>query len=923
MRRLFILGLLFGLVYILQFLQVGGEGVVSAQSLVSVGFILLAAYTLGEITSRFGLPKITGYILTGLVFGPYVINLFSVEVVDNLKIINGLAIGLIALSAGGEMKVSSLKQIARSLTLLVLIKGGLILLAIMGAVYAVAASGMLPFLADAPTSLILAVGGLFGVLAIGTSPAATIAVINETGSRGRLADTTLGVAVFKDVVMVVLLAIFIALAKVFSSPDAVFDPHVLLIVGEELGFSILAGAVLGGIILLYIRFINAEMWLFVIAIIFSMNAFAESFHLEALLLFITAGFIVQNFSEHGDDFVHLIESVALPVYVVFFSVAGAGLNLNALAQVGLVAGILVVVRVIAIFAGTRLATRLAGEPEAIQKNAWLSFISQAGVVIGLTIIIENNLPELGPEIRIVVLGTIAINLLAGPVLFKMALAKVGETREQREGSEAAVAPSPEDGEEPGEPAPELPEPPSDIHYAEPDFASPKLTTAALRVQEGLIHVQQDFQDQFIAQERETLRTFLAQVRDRYEQTVSNLEPQVTATGDAQAQAHHFREARIAFSEWLQSEVVAFGTRPERTETDEQAFEDFTTAIHLICQRADERFVVIQEPERFAPTPGDNLYVRFRKSLKRVSEGFSSFLGSGVRDTRTIPFQRIAHYQFDGLLPGDMVPVANLMGAAPLFVLDKTRILNQQIDEQITTILDRLQPEEGPPLPLDTSVFEQMQEAMAVEFEQALADITRYYEDIQQRVAFALVQRYQAFLDDLDGAGTFELPARRRRFSLVYEASQDAKQEIHKALDRWETYAKGAAGNLAKHLDVVVLADHIGRHVDDTVVQVSATIREQVGAHVATAKQACTDSQQRLEAAFAEEAPPAESKRTLVSERQTLLDTLDQQSIEPLEVLRESRTLNALLDQMLAQFSTLATEVPETYTVVEIDDLPSA
>ncbi|MDH3224522.1 MAG: cation:proton antiporter, partial [Gemmatimonadota bacterium] len=361
MRRFVVLLLLLGLMALLQVLQAGSDTALNSFSLATFGFVLLAAYTLGQVAANLQLPKITGYIVTGLMFGPQVLNVFSSAVEADLRVVNDLAIGLIALSAGGEMHLAGLRKIARSLLLITLIKGGLILVAVTGAVLALAP--LIPFLDGQSLGLVLSVGMILGVLAIGTSPAATIAVINETGAKGRLADTTLGVAVVKDIVMVVLLALSLALAQTFSADGHGFEAAILGELALELSLSLLAGAALGGIIIAYLKYVGAEPWLFVVGVIFAMTAVAHEFHLEALLVFIVAGFVVQNASTLGHGFVELVERVALPVYVVFFSVAGAGLDLAALRTVLLIAVAIALVRLGAIYTGTALATKLAGEPE--------------------------------------------------------------------------------------------------------------------------------------------------------------------------------------------------------------------------------------------------------------------------------------------------------------------------------------------------------------------------------------------------------------------------------------------------------------------------------------------------------------------------------------------------------------------------------
>ncbi|MCI0697078.1 cation:proton antiporter [candidate division KSB1 bacterium] len=918
MRRIIILGLLFLLMYALQFLQVETEAPFHPKSLATLGFVLLAAYTLGEVTSSFGLPKITGYIVTGIVFGPYVVNLFSVGVVDDLKGVNSLAIGLIALTAGGELKLSGLRRVAKSLTFIVLIKGFLILLAVGLTVFAI--RPLIPFLADATAPLVLAVGAIFGILAIGTSPSATIAVINETGAAGRLTDTTLGAAVVKDVVMVVLLAVAISLAKLFSTPGMVFESTVFLHVGKELLFSIIAGAVLGATIIAYIRFIHAEMWLFIVGVIFFATAVAELFHLEALLMFITAGFMVQNFSKFGDSLIHPIEDVSLPVYVVFFSIAGAGLELGALRQVGVVALILVVVRIVAIYFGTRFATTLANEPPAIKKNAWLSFIAQAGVVLGLSIIVENNLPGLGAEIKTVVLGTIALNLILGPITFKIALANAGETKEKREA--AAVVPAAETpAAVAGEPVPAV-QLPLEVRYPVPDFLSPQLNEAAGRLREQLIKLQNEFVETFIKPQTGELQSFVAQMRNLYGHAVERLAAEVVRIFDATPRPliHIVRESRIAFSRRLMGEITSFAANDERTVAAQNAFKELFAAVAAICEQSEAGIEVTQEPERFQALPGDSLFVQARKMLKRWRKKIVGMFGSGAAMTRFVSLRRLAKYHFAGGLPMPMLKAANWVGAQPLFALKKCAILYRLIDEGYETLITFLE-ENGENPPAKTAL-NRMRASLDEEFKQALADVEQYGHDCQKGLGLIWAQTYGTFLRDLRLAGTFELPRRRYRYSRIYEQSEKAKSSIAAALAVWSKYNKGFAGNHAKQAEIVILEDNVSRIVDATIFQTAGRLFEKLQAGVLAAKEKCEAGRQNLEQAFDAGAHMARLREAIVAQQEEIVAFIQNDSLKKLNALRASRELNALMDVMLQKFSELADEMPREYFIVDEDDVPA-
>jgi len=610
MRRIVVLAILLGLMRLLQTFQIGTETAFHPLSLATFGFVLMAAYTLGQVATGVQLPKITGYIITGLVFGPQVLNVFSSGVEADLRVVNDLAIGLIALSAGAEMHIAGLRKIARSLFWIVAVKGLLILVLVTATVFAL--SSYLPFLSGQPTGLILSVGMILGVLAIGTSPAATIAVISETGAKGRLADTTLGVAVAKDIVMVVLLALAIALTKTFSPDGHGFEVAILRDLALELGLSLIAGALLGGLIIAYIKYLGGELWLFVVGVVFAITATAQQFHLEALLVFIIAGFVVQNVSKLGHDFIHLVEKVALPVYVVFFSVAGAGLDLAGLRSVLPIALALVAVRLFAIYAGTGLATKIAGEPDAVRKNAWMAFVAQAGVVIGLLIIVENNLPGLGSEIRTLVMGTVAIHLLLGPILFKWALTRAGE-----------------------------------VATAESTLAS-----VEIRGEAELTRLPAEIEQPIAALERH-LRLSVAPL------TTACVEGPIALAG--------------AVATWpdtpersaLDVRVSAYSVRPL-----DIALNRLWSQAHRAALEVPRQVSVPLEDHWYRPTATDSWLDRWLKVGRRVRRTLGRLSGGKSALYRVAPIRHMALYHIDGALTEDLVPVLALISAQPALALQE-------------------------------------------------------------------------------------------------------------------------------------------------------------------------------------------------------------------------------------------------------------
>jgi Kef-type K+ transport system membrane component KefB len=415
-----------------------GDAVVfaGARSTMTFGFLLLAAYLLGDVLSRFRFPKITGYILAGLLFGPYVLDLAGADTVRELKLIDDLALTFIALAAGGELRIRELRERRRSIVLTVLFQMIIVFLGV-GA-FTLAARPLLPFLAGQPVSHLLAVAAILGTFALARSPSSAIAVISECKARGPFTEMVLGVTVVADVLTIVVFATVVSIGQALVIPGSRMDFDFILMVVFELSGSILGGILLGWAIALYIRYIKAELLVFILALVFMVAFFSRQFalfldhfsnvsiHLEPLLICLTAGFCVQNFSREGNLLMEKVDRGSLPIYVIFFSLTGAALNIDAMRQTWLIAVLLVGVRFVLIWLGAYAGGSLSGDPARFSRMSGLSFVTQAGVSLGLAGIVMTRFPGWGEALATTIVGIIAMNQLVGPVTFKLALRRVGE-----------------------------------------------------------------------------------------------------------------------------------------------------------------------------------------------------------------------------------------------------------------------------------------------------------------------------------------------------------------------------------------------------------------------------------------------------------------------------------------------------------------
>lgn len=392
---------------------------------VLLGFVLLSASLAGALAAEVGLPRITGFILVGIAAGPSVSGLLPETAVTDLRLIDSFALALIAMLAGGELRIESLRPQARTIAVTTLAVTAVVWVGMAAAVLAV--RPLVPFLADLPLTSALGVALLLGVWAANSSPDLTVAVIEEKHARGPLVEVILGVTIVKDVVVIVLFTLTLALVAPLLDPSRSFSAHALVDLAREVGGALALGAAGGWVFSQYLgagkkRRPPLATFLFAYVLV----VLAEELHVELLLAGVAAGFVIENLSPAGDKMIQGIRSVAVVIFAFFFATAGAGLDLGAVLRYGPAALALFLARVFL----TRLATirgaRMAGASDEIRSRAWLGLVSQGGVSLGLVLLIQESFPSVGAGVVALAMAVIIGNILGGPVLLGRALSQSNE-----------------------------------------------------------------------------------------------------------------------------------------------------------------------------------------------------------------------------------------------------------------------------------------------------------------------------------------------------------------------------------------------------------------------------------------------------------------------------------------------------------------
>ncbi|MEL6344030.1 MAG: cation:proton antiporter, partial [Myxococcota bacterium] len=443
-RKGLIVAVLFGMLFLLYRYAVPSEKP-DPTGLLALGFVVLAAYTIGELVEVIKLPHITGYLLAGMLLGPSISHTLPVtlpppfdhgvlneDVIGQLRILDILALPLICLTAGGALDIAQIRKAIRPILGILTGQTVLIFVGCIGLMWMIS-SGLVPFLtvptfaqiAQESPAAIWALGGVLGAISLATSDAATIAIVVSTRARGPLTTNALSVAVIKDVLVVIFFSASTALAlgaMPNTGGDASFTDSLV-----GIGLAVVLGVGLGGAIHLYLKYIGAELLLFLVGTIYTMSFVADRLEAESALMFIVAGFVAKNYSQYGDELISEVERLSMPVFVVFFTLAGAGLHLDLLVDMAAFGIALALVRGLALYVGCRIGAIVGGADEMSKKYVWLTYISQAGLAITLANdMLDTYDKALGEAMFSLILAGVVIHELIGPAALQYALGAAGE-----------------------------------------------------------------------------------------------------------------------------------------------------------------------------------------------------------------------------------------------------------------------------------------------------------------------------------------------------------------------------------------------------------------------------------------------------------------------------------------------------------------
>ena len=394
----------------------------------ALGLLLVVGYFIGEAFENIKLPRLTGYILTGLALGPYGVELVGAEL-GTLKLVNGTAIAIIAMTAGVELDLRGLRPLARSILAIVTLAIFAGAIAITGAAFA--SRALFGFLGDLDTVAALAVCATLGVALAAQSPAVIVALRKETRATGELSDTVLGAVVVGDLIVIVLFAIVQTFARAALGGTGSVEGAAVHLLWHVVG-SAAIGALAGWMLASWLKRSENGASILVLVACVVLAEVGQRLALDPIVVAVVAGAYVRN---RTPKVAHTLEAglgaTAATMYVLFFAVAGASLHLDVLATLGIPALMIVVARAIGLVAGARVGGAIAHASPAVRKWAGVGMLPQAGLAIALALVFGRAFPELADSAVALALGVVALNELLAPAVWRAVLIRNRDPQTER------------------------------------------------------------------------------------------------------------------------------------------------------------------------------------------------------------------------------------------------------------------------------------------------------------------------------------------------------------------------------------------------------------------------------------------------------------------------------------------------------------
>ena len=381
--------------------------------LLTIGIAMAAGLLVSRLARLVKLPNVTAFLVAGLVIGPCVGRIITEEQAASMNVISEAALGFIAYAIGGEFKLSYLKKIGKAPLTITFFQGMTTALCV--------DVGLIVLGVPVPEALLL------GAIALATAPAATLMVVRQYKANGPVTQMLLPVVAMDDALGLMVFSISSSVAAALLGGEMTVQSMLVAPLAEIVG-SLALGSALGFVLGYCSRFFasRGNKLALSIALVLAGVGLCDMWGLSSLLVCMMIGAVMVNISQQHEVLMEQCDRFTPPLFLLFYVLSGAQLDLTVLPVVGLTGICYLLLRSIGKWCGTMLGALCVHADENIRKYLGLTLLPQAGVAIGMSQLVSIKFPALASQINTIVLAGVLVFELVGPIVTKLALTKAGE-----------------------------------------------------------------------------------------------------------------------------------------------------------------------------------------------------------------------------------------------------------------------------------------------------------------------------------------------------------------------------------------------------------------------------------------------------------------------------------------------------------------
>jgi Kef-type K+ transport system membrane component KefB len=383
-------------------------------TILCLGIVLVGALVAEKIISYLKIPAITSYILLGILLGPYAMNVTGGGLIASSELLSNIVLGFIAFHIGKNFSIENFKRIGKAvISVSIAVTIATLICVTLG----------IHYVAHQPFHIAL----LFGAISTATAPATTMMVIRQYKARGLFTDVLLGTVAIDDAWGIMIFSVSLAIAQVLQIGQ--FSEWIIMAVTIKAAAKIFLSVILGSIMAIIASRISGylkrreDVLTFILGAILINTGAALYFHMSPLLSNMFFGAVLVNIEKTSFKFFESVNSVDWPLYVMFYVLAGANLDIGLLSSLGLIGSVYIISRIVGRIGGAYAGAIIAGTEQSIKKYMGLALMAQAGVAIGLAMMAKASLPHTGGAILNTIIATTVVYEIFGPVATRYALLK--------------------------------------------------------------------------------------------------------------------------------------------------------------------------------------------------------------------------------------------------------------------------------------------------------------------------------------------------------------------------------------------------------------------------------------------------------------------------------------------------------------------